>query len=591
MAQTIKIKRSSSAAAPSSALGAGELAYSFNSDKLFIGPMSGATNSIIGGKTYVDMLDHTAGTLTASSAIIVDSSSKIDQLKTANLTIGANSITSASGDVDIVAAANLDLDLTGGQIDVSTQATEIGIVDNSATSFVITEGSNAYMTFITTNSAEKIRTHKTFIVDGDGTTTNGGVSISNGLIDLKNGGSVSKIKFYCESANAHAQTLQGAAHSLSATNTLTLPHVGTILATTDGAQTFTNKTLTSPDINGGTIDGATIGGSSAGAGTFSSLTATTADINGGNIDGTTIGASSAAAITGTTITGTTVTDGTASISSGAISGVTQLDVDNIRTNGNTISTTDSNGNLTLAPNGTGTVVVPSGYKDRAGFGATSLVSKEYVDAVKTGLDFKDSVVVASTANVSISSAPAAIDGVTLTSADRVLLKDQSTGSQNGIYIFNGSGSAMTRATDFDSSTEVTSGAFFFVEQGTVNGDNGFVLTTDGSITVGTTSLSFVQFSGAGQIVAGDGMSKSGNTLNVNDDNQTLEISGDNLRIKGITQTATGDLIFGNTNGANTGYERLAIGSYDSTNSVGQILQVGANSTVTWSNTIDGGKFS
>ena len=208
MAQTIKIKRSSSAAAPSSALGAGELAYSFNSDKLFIGPMSGATNSIIGGKTYVDMLDHTAGTLTASSAIIVDSSSKIDQLKTANLTIGANSITSASGDVDIVAAANLDLDLTGGQIDVSTQATEIGIVDNSATSFVITEGSNAYMTFITTNSAEKIRTHKTFIVDGDGTTTNGGVSISNGLIDLKNGGSVSKIKFYCESANAHAQTLQ-----------------------------------------------------------------------------------------------------------------------------------------------------------------------------------------------------------------------------------------------------------------------------------------------------------------------------------------------------------------------------------------------
>ena len=73
MAQTIKIKRSSSAAAPSSALGAGELAYSFNSEKLFIGPISGSTNQIIGGKVFMDLLDHTAGTLTASSAIVVDS--------------------------------------------------------------------------------------------------------------------------------------------------------------------------------------------------------------------------------------------------------------------------------------------------------------------------------------------------------------------------------------------------------------------------------------------------------------------------------------------------------------------------------------
>ena len=78
MAQTIKIKRSTSTAAPSAALGAGELAYSFNSDKLFIG--DGSANDIIGGKLYVDLVDHTAGTLTASSAIVVDSNSKIDQL-------------------------------------------------------------------------------------------------------------------------------------------------------------------------------------------------------------------------------------------------------------------------------------------------------------------------------------------------------------------------------------------------------------------------------------------------------------------------------------------------------------------------------
>jgi hypothetical protein len=319
---------------------------------------------------------------------------------------------------------------------------------------------------------------------------------------------------------------------------------------------------------------------------------TTVDINGGTIDGVTIGGSSAGAITGTTITGTTLTDGTASITSGGISGITQLDVDNVRIDANTISTTNSNGNLTLSPNGTGTVVVPSGYKDRSGFGATSLVTKEYVDAVKVGLDVKDSVRVATTgSNIDLSSAPAAIDGVTLTSGDRVLVKDQSTASANGIYAYAGSGNAMTRATDFDADAEVTSGAFVFIEEGTANADNGFVLTTDGSITVGTTNLAFAQFSGAGSITAGDALSKTGNTLNVNVDDQTMEVSGDNLRIKGITQTATGDLIFGNTNGANTGYQRLAIGTYDSTNSVGQILQVGANSTVTWSNTIDGGTFS
>ena len=534
MAQTIKIKRSSSAAAPGSALAAGELAYSFNSSKLFIG--DGSANDIIGGELFVNMLDHTAGTLTASSAIIVDSNSKINELKTANLTIGANSITAGSGNVQIVAAADLDLDLTGGSIDVSSQATEIIMIDNNANAFAIKEGVTSYLTFDSTNSAEKITLGK---------------KLEAGSVEIEG---------------------------------------------------------TNFDINGGTIDGAIIGGSSAAAGTFTNLTGTgtinfagatvsnggsvtTVDINGGTIDGAVIGGASAAAITGTTITATTLTDGTASISSGDITGVTSLAVDNVSVNGNDISTTNSNGNLTLSPNGNGTVTVPSGYKDRTGFGATSLVSKEYVDAVKVGLDFKDSVRVATTANISLSSAPAAIDGVTLSSDDRVLVKDQSTGSQNGLYVFNGSGSAMTRATDADANAEVTSGMFTFVTEGSTNADSGFVLTTDGSITVGTTALTFAQFSGAGQITAGAAMTKTGNTLDVAVDGQSLEVSSDALRIKGITQTATGDLIFGNTNGANTGYQRLTIGTYDSTNSVGQMLQVGANSTVTWTNTIDGGTFS
>ena len=545
MAQTIKIKRSTSTSAPGS-LVAGELAYSDASDKLFIGQPSDNAVTAIGGKVYVDMLDHTAGALTASSAILVDASSKIDQLKTANLTISGNAITSGSGDVDIVAAANLDID--AGTIDLATQATEFKIIDNSATAMTIAEGSTTYLTFVTTNSAEKIVTGKSLVVDGNG--SSGGITISDGLIDMRTGtGSVSKIKFYCESSNAHFQTLQAAPHSAAASNVLVLPAAGSNLISDTATQTLTNKTLTSPVINSGDIN--------------------TPDIDGGAIDGATIGGNTPAAGTFAAIVGTS------------------LAVDNVSVDTNTISTTNSNGDLILSPNGTGTVTVPSGYKNRAGFGATSLVSKEYVDAVKVGLDFKDSVRVASTATVTVSGPGAAIDGITLSSNDRVLLKNQSTASENGIYVFNGAASALTRATDADSSAEVTAGLFTFVEEGTVNADSGFVLTTDGTITVGSTALAFAQFSGAGQIVAGDGMTKSGNQLDVNDDNITLEVASDAVRIKGITATAVGDLLVGQA--GNAGYTSLAKPSGNAT-AHDYVLSMNTSGAAQWSNTLDGGTF-
>ena len=170
-------------------------------------------------------------------------------------------------------------------------------------------------------------------------------------------------------------------------------------------------------------------------------------------------------------------------------------------------------------------------------------TKSYVDAARSGLDVKSSVRVATTADITLSGTQT-IDGVALSTGDRVLVKDQSPASENGIYVV-ASGS-WSRATDADANAEVTSGMFTFVEQGTANADNGYVLTTDGAITVGSTALTFTQFSGAGQIVAGDGLAKSGDTLSVNVDNSTVEIATDILGVKdaGITAAKIASAVAG-----------------------------------------------
>lgn len=148
--------------------------------------------------------------------------------------------------------------------------------------------------------------------------------------------------------------------------------------------------------------------------------------------------------------------------------------------------------------------------------AQDAATKAYVDATAVGLDVKSSVRVATTAAGTLATAYEngdTVDGVVLVTGDRILIKDQSTASENGIYTVNASG-APTRATDADVSAEVTAGLFVFVEEGTANADSGWVLTTNNPITLGSTSLAFAQFSGAGQITAGAGLTKTGNTLDV-----------------------------------------------------------------------------
>ncbi len=141
-------------------------------------------------------------------------------------------------------------------------------------------------------------------------------------------------------------------------------------------------------------------------------------------------------------------------------------------------------------------------------------TRGFVEATSQGLDVKDSCVAATTGNIVISTAlnnGDTLDGVSLSTNDRVLVKDQSTASENGIYVV---GSSPSRAVDLAAGADAA-GMFTFIEQGTVNADNGFVCTSNkGSAVVGTNNLTYAQFSGAGQITTADGIQKSGNTISV-----------------------------------------------------------------------------
>lgn len=171
--------------------------------------------------------------------------------------------------------------------------------------------------------------------------------------------------------------------------------------------------------------------------------------------------------------------------------------------------------------------------------ADHAATKGYVDSVVQGLDPKASVVAATTANITLSGEQT-VDGVAVVAGNRVLVKNQTLASENGIYVV--ASGAWTRAIDANSSENISAGLFTFVEKGSTQSDTGWVLGTDNPITVGTTDLTFIQFSSAGVSQAGAGLSKTGTTFDVNAGNG-IEIVSDNVEVKidgtTLTKSASG----------------------------------------------------
>jgi hypothetical protein len=543
---------------------------------------SAGVASIGSDKVLAAELGVTAGTATASRALVVDSNKDIN-LGSGDLT-ATNLTGTLTGDVTGNVVGNVTGDLTGNADTTTALATArtVGMTGD----IVWTSGSfdgTGNVTGTAAIQANTVAAVELGVTAGAATASKALVVDANKDINLGTG-DVTATNFIGSIQTAS----QGA---ITTVGTLTGLTVGGDATIADGSNDFdiashdgTNGlklggvlvTTTSAELN--VLDGSTAGTAVA---SKALVVDANKDINLGSGD-----------ITATNVTGTLQT-------------ATQTNVTSVGTlDGLAVSGSQT---VTMGSNRITNVADPSQAQDAA--------TKSYVDAVKTGLDVKDSVRVATTAAGTLATSFAngsTVDGVTLATGDRILLKNQATASDNGIYTVAASG-APTRATDYDADAEVSGGSFCFVEEGTTNADSGWVVSTNGDITVGSTSIDYAQFSGAGQITAGSGMTKTGNTLDVVGGNgitanaNSMQIDttwagqaaittvgtiasgawqGDTIAAEhggsGISSYSSGDMMY--ATGATT-ISKLSKGTG------GQFLKMNTGATApTWSNELDGGTF-
>ncbi len=349
---------------------------------------------------------------------------------------------------------------------------------------------------------------------------------------------------------------------------------GAVVGTTN-TQTLTNKTLTSPVVDG---DGVVFEGATADSfETTLTVTDPTADrtITLPNVSGTVVTTGDTGSVTNTMLAGSIANEKlsnsaiTINGTSTSLGGSRTLGTDDVAegsTNkyftderaqdaigdvvGNGLDYDDTTGAISVDPSEftLNSVGVPNGSVSLNSQKITNLatptdgtdaVTKAYVDAAAEGLHVHESAVAATTANVNLANALEngdTLDGVTLATGNRILVKNQTTQSENGIYVVQASGQP-SRALDFDTAAEVDSGDFIFVYSGTANGGTGWV-QTNRPATIGTDAIAFTQFSGAGTFLAGNGLTLTGTTFSI-DTTITADISS--------AQTLTNKTISGSAN--------------------------------------------
>jgi len=562
MAQVVTIKRSTTTAVPS-ALENGELAYSSASNKLFIGRPGGTTGDVdaIGGKFFTDLLDHTAGTVTAGSALIVDGDSKLDVLNVDNLTFNGNSITTTN---------------PNGNLNLTPNGTGNIVLDG--VNWPQTAGTSGY--FLTTDGTNQSSWVQVIQATGfeiesvlDDTTPQlgGNLDVNGNTITSVSGGNITitpdttgsvvldgqswpqadgNSGDYLKTDGA-GQLSWGAIPSGSfsiagdtGTDTFTTGDTLTFEGGTGITTSITNDKVTiSSDITqytnanaraaisatdaGG--DGSLSYNSATGVITYTGPSATEVRAHFTAGAGITINTGvvsiSDGAIANAKLTNSSVTIGTTELELGAsstsLAGITELTVDNLNVNGNEISSTNLNGNISLNPDGTGTVAVNGSRVTGVAepVDGTDAANKAYVDNAVTGLSFKEAVNLLATSDISLTGTTntLVIDShdplVSADSGYRILLTGQSTDSENGIYVYADDGATytLTRPEDSDTFVELQ-GASVLVLEGTVYGSTGWV--QENYATTDFTAQNWVQFSGAGAFTAGDGLTQDGTVFNV-----------------------------------------------------------------------------
>ena len=241
---------------------------------------------------------------------------------------------------------------------------------------------------------------------------------------------------------------------------------------------------------------------------------------------------------------------------------------------------DTNIDLNLAPVGLGEILAPLGYTNNI-VSPNALTTKQYVDSVATGLDWKNSVVAATVSGdmtgftYNVGNEPTGlvwtgvvapvIDGVTLADGDRLIIKDAADERGNGIFVYDEANSAFVRADDADNdpNEEVSMGMAAFVEQGNVNASTAWVVTSPaGPAVLGNDDIIWTQFAGSQLFTAGDGLSLIGNEFNVNG-SATIAINGANDVIVNSSNVADQVLLSNGTAGTQAVWGALDLGNSNS----------------------------